>query len=976
MNVTIRTAASSASRYNLIDLVDKAKVMRLLNQFAALHQISIILLKGDARETRPAVLAASVRGAHASDAQFTTRQIQRGEALLASINRSDWSEGAQPWSRANDGTAFKYIPVEVGGQILATLLVGFVQIVDELPSQTQPAKSGPTELAKAAHNKAAESEQTQLTASVKLTPGRFKQIVDHLRTVIDLIINEASHKLQAEENKRARTQSDRRYRAYFDDCPDAILVTDDRGGIMEVNPLAAQLTGYSNYDLLGLSLYDLACEDDLERIVTLLEQIRNVQKMNIEFQLTRADESRTFVELSAAVLSEHEYLVFLKDISLRKQIEIEIQNRVDYFHRVFHNNPSPMLLIDPKTWQVTTFNTRFQDVTGLSPAQITGMALRDCDLFAPDEWQRCIDLIESVGFVKEAALRIRGRQNELRETLLSAEVFKLLGQSHCVATFFDVTERNLAERRLALSEQRLRAITDNISGLVAQYFFYPDKPPQFCYVSRGSVALVGLEPEQIIADPTLFTQLILADDFRNINRIQLEAYLTQQSWEAEFRIQIPGTTAPRWLHASASTVRMEKGKVAWIAYFQDVTEKKFAIEHLRRSEQKMAFYLQHNPLPYIELNANLEVVEWNTAAQNLFGYTPQEAIGRSLTELVVPVDMASRANAIFDLLRKQVGGEREELVNQTRHQHRLLCEWYSTAITNAQGALAGIAILVRDVSEQRLLEGALREHRDHLEQMIEEQVWEIKAGKHAAELSNQAKSDFLNAMSTTLRDPLHSILAFSELYLDHPAGLAEEKKTHYMEHIRESALHLIPVLEDLADLTRIDRGEVQFNFARHDLGDLVATTIASFRSSSPDYSAVVFEVSPAAFPREGRCDAERKRQVLVNVFQNAVKFSPAPACIKIRYYQDTLNRLTANGRVQENALTVEIRDHGIGIPEDQVASVFDASAAHQRNRHGFSGAGLGLPLCREFIEQHHGKIGAFNAPGGGVAITFSLPLNA
>lgn len=931
-----RTLSANMTRYALSDLINLPRATQLLSRFSSLHQMKILLVKGDVRDNKPTVLASFIPN---------TKSIRNRDntALLADVAQLDWSDESKPWYSTRDQRAIKLFPLTIDGEVHATLLVGFIAITADANS------------------------------SSAIPESRFRQSLQFFRSIINLFTDEATLKLQAEESKRALTRSDRRYRAYFDDCPDAILVTDDRGGIMEVNPSAIQLTGYSTYDLLGFSLYELADEYHRDRIVALLEKIRVSLKASSEFKMVCADKRRVYVELDAAVLSEHEYLVFLKDISDRKQIEKEVQDQMEYFHRVFQNNPSPMLLINMENWCVTAFNQRFLEVTGLSHNQIIGLCLKNSDLFISSEWDPYRKRIERIGYIKEASLRIRGRNKTMRETLLSAEVFELLEKSHCVATFFDVTDRNQAERMLAISEQRLRSVTDNINGMVAQYLYSPGAQTKFCFSSKGSYALFGLEPEQIIKNSKLLTDRIHPDDLRQIISLHRNAHQTESAWDAEFRVQIPMENTVKWVHCNATPLRNKNSEISWTCFLLDVTDKKNTTEQLRRSKQKTTFYLQHTPLAYVELDSRLAVAEWNNAAQILFGYSREEAVGKVLTELIVPDDMLLQANTILDQLMVHEGGELEEMVNVTRADERLICEWHSTSLTKEQGGLAGIAILIRNITEQKLLEGALREHREHLEQLIEEQVLEIKTSKQAAELSDQAKTDFLCAMSTTLRDPLHSIMAFSELYLANPANLTDTQKNDYVGLMRKSAERLLPVLKDLTYLTRLDLGELQFNFVSHHLGELVLSTIEAFKQSSHDYQDVVFKVDYQTESLTTKCDAERIRHVLMNVFQNAVKFSPAPANITIRLYQDELTRLSINGSTTEVAIAVEIRDHGIGIPASDVATVFDPSATDNRNKHGFSGAGLGLPLCREFIEQHRGKIEAANSPEGGVAITFLLP---
>jgi len=247
--------------------------------------------------------------------------------------------------------------------------------------------------------------------------------------------------------------------------------------------------------------------------------------------------------------------------------------------------------------------------------------------------------------------------------------------------------------------------------------------------------------------------------------------------------------------------------------------------------------------------------------------------------------------------------------------------------------------------------------------------------KREAEAANRAKSEFLANMSHELRTPLHSVLSFASFGVKKYASAKPEKLLDYFNTIKKSGQTLLELLNDLLDLAKLESRRAIFAlepseesrraiFALEpsDLGILVRTvtneldTLLSERNLS-----IRHEVS--RFDGEVTLDADKIKQVLRNLLDNAIKFSPEGGTIDV-----AVCRVASSVRVS-------VCDQGPGIPQDELEAVFDKFIQSSKTKTGAGGTGLGLAICREIIALHKGRIWAENRPEGGAVFSFEIPLS-
>ncbi|MBN8509271.1 MAG: GAF domain-containing protein, partial [Burkholderiales bacterium] len=238
---------------------------------------------------------------------------------------------------------------------------------------------------------------------------------------------------------------------------------------------------------------------------------------------------------------------------------------------------------------------------------------------------------------------------------------------------------------------------------------------------------------------------------------------------------------------------------------------------------------------------------------------------------------------------------------------------------------------------------------------------EIQDKSRQLEIANQHKSEFLANMSHELRTPLNAIIGFSEVLIERMFGELNDKQDDYLKDIHSSGKHLLSLINDILDLSKIEAGRMELDVETFDVPAAIGNALTLVRERAQRHGIALGQ-EVAAEVGEIRADERKFKQILLNLLTNAVKFTPDGGRVEVR------------ARRVEAVLEVAVADTGIGIaPEDQAAvfEEFRQVGRHYTNKQ--EGTGLGLALTKRFVELHGGALTLDSAPGRGSTFTFTLP---
>ena len=258
----------------------------------------------------------------------------------------------------------------------------------------------------------------------------------------------------------------------------------------------------------------------------------------------------------------------------------------------------------------------------------------------------------------------------------------------------------------------------------------------------------------------------------------------------------------------------------------------------------------------------------------------------------------------------------------------------------------------------------LRAHVEELEAtkaQLESTSSSLREALASADAANQAKSQFLASMSHELRTPLNAVIGFSEMLAMEPFGsLGNARYREYVRDIHTSGAHLLELINDILDISRIAAGQVSLNEEDIDIPDLIDSTMHMIFDQTKKAGLDVEIQIATGLPRL-RGDRRRIQQTLLNLITNAIKFTPAGG-------------IAIEATVAVSGMTIAVKDTGIGMAPEDIPKAFERfRQIDSRLSRKFGGAGLGLPLARDLVELHGGRLTLESAPGLGTTVTAFFP---
>jgi signal transduction histidine kinase len=258
-----------------------------------------------------------------------------------------------------------------------------------------------------------------------------------------------------------------------------------------------------------------------------------------------------------------------------------------------------------------------------------------------------------------------------------------------------------------------------------------------------------------------------------------------------------------------------------------------------------------------------------------------------------------------------------------------------------------------------------------LEQRVLERTNELRETNLRLLAADRSKNQFLANMSHELRTPLNSIIGFSSVLLENTRAVVPQRLYKFLENIHAAGNHLLELINDILDLSKIEAGKMELRTDEFDLRDTIAAVERVMKGFAAEARVSITASIDPSVPMV-RLDEGRLKQILFNLLSNAVKFSPdgGPVTIAVKSLPRTTSPLAVD------SVRIDVADRGIGIPSDELQRIFDEfyqTEEGRRARRG--GTGLGLSLTRNFVELHHGRIEVQSVPGEGSCFTLHLPVD-
>ena len=508
--------------------------------------------------------------------------------------------------------------------------------------------------------------------------------------------------------------------------------------------------------------------------------------------------------------------------------------------------------------------------------------------------------------------------------------------------------------------------------------------------NAGAERVKGYSPDEAIGKhfSIFYPAHLVAEGFPDF---ELRTALKVGRFEDQgWRIRKDGTQF--WANVIITALWNSAGDhVGFAKVTRDLTERREAEEELRASEERLRLLVDGvKDYALFMLDPSGHIATWNPGAERIKGYHATEIVGQHFSKFYPAADVAAR-KPDRELEIALAEGRYEEEGWRVRKDGSLF--WANvviTALRNRSGELVGYAKLTRDLTERRAAheqalddarrvaaqeaaryvaearQSELSELADKLSRQtleLEVRTRESDEARARADEANRAKSQFLAAMSHELRTPLNAIGGYSDLLMMELSGPVTDAQREQLGRIKRSQQHLLGVINDILNFSRIEAGQLAYRFgafALHDVIDDVLHMVApQAQVKQLRFEGLELRTNVVAW-----ADQAKVEQIVLNLMSNAVKFTPPGGTISL-----------SCGVLDDNRAVVTIRDTGCGIAEDQRQAIFEPFVQVGRTLSNMrEGTGLGLAISRDLARAMRGDILVDSELGVGSTFTLTLPL--
>ncbi len=641
-----------------------------------------------------------------------------------------------------------------------------------------------------------------------------------------------------------------------------------------------------------------------------------------------------------------------QEINQREQIEKALENSQSRLAGILEIASDAIISVDGDR-RITLFNQGAERIFGYTAKEVLGQPL---SLLMPQRFalahERHVSHYAKAGnAARQMGERgaIFGQRKDGTEFPAEASISKLDLNGEVIFTTFlrDITPRLQAEQALRQSEARFQAFM-NYSPMAA---WISDRDGIMVYANQTYFNTFQLPTRELIGK-SIFEIYPSEIARRYLESIQT-AIRTQQVLEAvEPAIRADGTSGNFLVYKFPVFEGGDRQLVGGIAI--DITERQQAETELRQ----MSEVLENAVSGISRLDARGRYLYVNKAYASIAGYQPEEMIGMDWQKTLHPDDLPKLIAAYHQML--QEGKVEVEATGIRKDGSIFYKHLVMIAIYGEEKQAIGHHCFMKDISDRKRIDLQLRQAME------------------AAEAANIAKSIFLANMSHELRTPLNVILGFAQVMARDPSLSPSQQED--LQTIRSSGDHLLGLINDVLDLSKIEAGRCILEETSFDLiGFLQALRMMLTERASS--KGIQFHLSIAAdVPQFITADEQKLRQILLNLLSNAIKFTNRGSITLKVTLEDIIEAVesetsqASSSELSRKVLIFEVADTGVGIAAEELDTIFDAFVQAQAGKISVNGTGLGLTISRKLIELMGGKISVRSTVGEGSIFTFTMPV--
>jgi PAS domain S-box-containing protein len=767
----------------------------------------------------------------------------------------------------------------------------------------------------------------------------------------------------------------------FDTIPDAIISTDINLNIVSCNKSVKMIFGYTPDELIGKNYSNLLSDEMMNEAGQKRRQaeLYEVGYLFGEENYFKRKNGEIFPgSYSVALIKDEKdkptgMVGSISDITVRKRSEEEIRRLKNLSESIIDESPAIIEVVN-RDLVVTAWNRYAEDYVNIKKEDIVGKKFFEViPGLKKLGWDKIFKKVIETGepyLAKDYKITRTFGPHKGETWYQDVRVAPLKEREKttgAIVTINDITDRRKAEDALRESEERLRE---------AQQFahmgnWYWDLINNKEIWSQAMYDIYGVNQKNFKPKYENVMNAIHPEDRKPVAKVVEFALEKDKLIDVDFRIRRPDGTE-RIVNSKGKVFRDIKGNpIRMAGTCQDITDRKVAEEKLVESEDRFRGLIDV-AFDGVTIYIGDRIADANESFARMFGYKVKEVIGRSAAEFTTPES--------FDLIKKNIrkGYEKQyEIVGVKKDGSTFDLEVLGkTCKYNGQEARV---TALRDITERKKAEKAIKEFSAKLEDQVEERTKELQSArdsllnmvediteaKKRLEEANKKlmeadrlKSVFLASMSHELRTPLNSIIGFTGIMLKGMAGELNEEQEKQVKIVYSNAKHLLNLIEDVLDISKIEAQRIEVSPEEFSLGSVVTEISESFDLEIKNKGLKLMKTV-----KDGKIYTDKKlfKQILMNLLSNAVKFTKKGS-IEIEAF------------VENDYVKVSVKDTGVGIKKDDMFRLFEPfQRIGLMAEESKLGTGLGLYLSKKIAVHLGGDIRAWSSQKKGSVFTLGLP---
>jgi PAS domain S-box-containing protein len=420
-----------------------------------------------------------------------------------------------------------------------------------------------------------------------------------------------------------------------------------------------------------------------------------------------------------------------------------------------------------------------------------------------------------------------------------------------------------------------------------------------------------------------------------------------------------------WTLLSTSPVIDDNGQYAGaLAMISDISDRKQMEKELQLYKERLQIAQEIGQVGSWEYDLNTGKIWGSDEGFHIYGLTPppDNALPADIIETFIP-EREMVHQALVDLINEEKPYNLEFELRPPHGRYTIITSM-AELIKDEQGNPIKVSGVIQDITKRKLAEMKVQQLNAELEQKVEERTSQLQTANEELQKAMRARDTFLANMSHELRTPLTAILGMSEILEEQIRGPLNEKQLHFVKSINSSGEHLLQLINDVLDLSKIEASNIKLDIHKLVFEELCEASLAFIRNQAEDKHLQI-QFSQKTRQPVFEADGRRLKQILINLLNNAVKFTPENGEIGLEVKDDPED---------DRFVQFIVWDTGIGITAENQKILFQPFVQVDSNlNRSYEGTGLGLVLVSRFTELHNGEVTLESEPGQGTRVTVRLP---